>query len=170
MKVAIYGLTITPDFFSDLAKLISILKEKKIDIYIFEPFLRHLQENCHFIPSVAGIFHSGDDLPEDVKFLMSIGGDGTFLKSVFSIKNKSIPVIGINSGRLGFLSDIAREETENALEAILSGEYVIEERSVLQIESTSQLFGDFNYALNEITVTKLETASMINIHTYLNDE
>ncbi len=122
------------------------------------------------MPDIAGFFTFGYELPESVRFLVSIGGDGTLLKSILTLKNKSLPVIGINTGRLGFLSAISRGDLEEAIQLLLSDRYDIEERSVLQFEDGTDLFGDFNYALNEITVTKMDSSSMIKIHTYLNDE
>lgn len=122
------------------------------------------------MPEYASPFNSGDDLPEDVEFLFSIGGDGTFLKSFLSIKNKSIPVVGVNTGRLGFLSDISIDEIDEALQLILNGQYCIDERTVLEIGSEQNAFGDFNYALNEVVVAKQDSGSMINIHVSINGE
>ena len=170
MIIAIFGINIDPAFTPDLAKLFILLKERSIKIYMYKPFYEFVQTQCCIYPEVSGVFSSGKDLPDDVEFLFSIGGDGTFLQSVLTLKNKSIPAVGLNLGRLGFLSDISRDDMNEAIDHILNGHYEIEERSVLQLCEKGQLFGDFNYALNEIAVTKLDTSSMINIHTYLNEE
>ncbi|WP_321286850.1 NAD kinase [uncultured Sunxiuqinia sp.] len=170
MIIAIFGINIEPAFTSDLAKLFSLLKDRKINIYIYEPFFVFLQSTYSLKPEVAGLFTSGKDLPDDVEFLFSIGGDGTFLQSVLTVKNKSIPAVGINLGRLGFLSDISRDDMHEAIDQILNQQFQIEERSVLCLKEKGSLFGDFNYAINEIAVTKLDTSSMINIHTYLNND
>ncbi len=168
--IAIFGTTIDTEFSPDLAKLFVLLKKRNIKVFMYRPFFEFVKKNCLIQPELDGVFTSGDDLPDHVRLLFSIGGDGTFLKSVMSLKNKSIPVVGINLGRLGFLSDISRDGMDEAMDLILSGKYEIEKRSVLKLEGKNGLFGDFSYALNEITVTKLDTSSMINIHTYLNDE
>lgn len=170
MIIAIFGLNIDPIFSADLAKLFQLLKERQINVYMYKPFYEFIQNHCQLRPETAGLFSSGKDLPDDVQFLFSIGGDGTFLQSVLTLKNKSIPAVGLNLGRLGFLSDISRDEMNEAIDHILNDQYEIEERSLLQLSEKGQLFGDFNYALNEITVTKLDSSSMIRIHTYLNGD
>lgn len=170
MDIAIFGLSIDPSYSSDLARLFAILKDRRLNIYIYKPFLDFVKSNCNIQPDIVGVYTTGVELPDSVNFLVSIGGDGTFLKSILTLKRKTIPVIGINLGRLGFLSAISRQEMTEAIESIINQEYEIEERSVLQLNGVVDLFGDFNYALNEITVTKSDSSSMINIHTYLNDE
>ncbi|MGQ8335054.1 NAD kinase [Sunxiuqinia sp. A32] len=170
MIIAIFGTSIDPGFSTDLGRIFLALKERKIKVFMYRPFYDFVKRNCHIQPDLDGFFTSGDDLPDRVRLLFSIGGDGTFLKSVMSLKNKSIPVVGINLGRLGFLSDISRDGMDDAIDLILNEKYEIEKRSVLKVEGQNGLFGDFNYALNEITVTKLDTSAMINIHTYVDDE
>jgi NAD+ kinase len=170
MIIAIFGIQIDPAFSPDLARLFLLLKERNINIYMYKPFYEFVCQQCHIEPEVAGLFNSGKDLPGQVQFLFSIGGDGTFLQSVLTLKNRSIPAVGLNLGRLGFLSDISRNDMNEAIDHILNGNFEIEERSLLQLNEKEQLFGDFNYALNEIAITKLDTSSMINIHTYLNGE
>ncbi|HKJ40874.1 MAG TPA: NAD kinase [Sunxiuqinia sp.] len=170
MIIAIFGINIEPAFSPDLAKLFQLLKERQIQIFMYRPFFEFVRQHCSQTPDVAGLFTSGNDLPDDVQFLFSIGGDGTFLQSVLTLKNKSIPAVGLNLGRLGFLSDISRDDMSQAIDHIFNGRYEIEERSVLQLSEKGKFFGDFNYALNEITVTKLDTSSMIRIHTSLNGD
>lgn len=170
MDIAIFGLSIDPSFSTDLARFFSLLKERRLSVYMYKPFLEFVNANCHISPDIKGTFTTGVELPDSVRFIVSIGGDGTFLKSILTLKRKSIPVIGINLGRLGFLSAISRHDMDEAIDKIFNEEFEIEERSVLELDGVVDMFGDFNYALNEITVTKSDTSSMINIHTYLNDE
>lgn len=170
MKIALYGLSVNHDFIDELVGLFRLFAEKKIECLIYQPFLDYLQHDCDINPIVSGTFNNGEDLPEDVFFLFSLGGDGTFLKSFMTAKNKSLAIVGINSGRLGFLSDISRDEIEKALDCILAGNYIIDERTVLELEIVRENDSEFLYALNEITVTKLDSAAMINIHTYVNGD
>lgn len=170
MKIAFYGQTINPDFFEELSRLFGLLKEKHIESYIYQPFLDYLRLDCGIKPEVSGQFYSTEDLPSDISFMFSLGGDGTFLKSFLFAKNGSIPLVGINTGRLGFLSDISREEIESAIIDILEGNIHIDERTVLELDFISEKRHERQYALNEVTVTKLDSASMINIHTSINDE
>ena len=170
MKIALYGQTVNPEFFDELSRLFDLLKEKHIESFVYSPFLEYLQQDCGIRPEITGQFEDGNDLPDDVSYLFSLGGDGTFLKSFLVAKNGSIPLVGINSGRLGFLSDISRDEIESAVNDILEGNILIDERTALELEIVSEKQSVFLYALNEIAVTKLDSSSMINIHTYINDE
>lgn len=170
MKIALYGISVNPDFVDELLGLFRLLNEKSVECLVYRPFLEYLRNECKIQPEVAGQFDDGDDLPNDVSFLLSVGGDGTLLKSFMATNNRSIPLVGVNSGRLGFLSDISREEIEIALNSILDGDIIIDERTVLEMEISSNQTSELYYALNEITVTKLDSSSMINIHTYVNGE
>ncbi len=170
MSFAIFGLCVDDSFVPDLRRFFTMLSQRGVDMYIYEPFYESIRGQCDQLPEVAGFFNYGHELPESVELLFSIGGDGSLLKSILNLKNKSIPVVGINTGRLGFLAAVSPDDLEQAVEQVLNGNYDIEERSVLQFEEGEPLFGDFNYALNEITVTKLDSSSMIKIHTYLDDE
>jgi len=170
MKIALYGQTVNPEFFEELSRLFYLLKEKQIESYVYRPFLEYLHQDCAIYPEVTGQFDNSNDLPDDVCYMFSLGGDGTFLKSFLVAKNGSIPLVGINSGRLGFLSDISRDEIDSAVSDILEGNILIDERTVLELEIVSDNKSVFQYALNEIAVTKLDSSSMINIHSYINNE
>jgi NAD+ kinase len=171
MIIAIFGLTVDPAFSPDMNRFFSLLRQRQIKAYIYKPFYDLIITTSHIDPDlVAGVFLTGSDLPASVSYLFSIGGDGTFLKSILTLKYRSIPVIGLNSGRLGFLSAISREDMEIAIDDVLNNKFVIEERTLLQVDGLKDLFCEFNYVMNEITVTKMDTSSMINIHTYLNDQ
>jgi len=170
MKIALYGQTVNPEFFEELSRLFYLLKERQIETFVYRPFLEYLHQDCAIYPEVTGQFDNSDDLPDDVCYMFSLGGDGTFLKSFLVAKNGSIPLVGINSGRLGFLSDISRDEIDSAVTDILEGNILIDERTVLELEIVSDKQSVFQYALNEIAVTKLDSSSMINIHSYINNE
>ena len=170
MKIALYGQKVNPEFFEELLRLFFLLKEKQIESFVYRPFLEYLHIDCGIYPEVTGQFEDNNDLPDDISYMFSLGGDGTFLKSFLVAKNGSIPLVGINSGRLGFLSDISRDEIDSAVSDILAGDILIDERTVLELEIVSNKQSVFQYALNEIAVTKLDSSSMINIHTYMNDE
>ncbi len=170
MKIAIYGHSVNPDFFDEIAKLFDLFREKQIESFVYRPFLNYLQTECRIFPEFSGWFETGAELPDDVSFLLSLGGDGTFLKSFIAAHNLSVPLVGINTGRLGFLSDISRGEIEKALNNILEGNIIIDERTVLELEIENNNQSEFFYALNEVTVTKLHSSSMIKIHAYVNGE
>lgn len=110
-----------------------------------------------------------EDIKRPLNLMLSLGGDGTFLEGLHFIKNNNIPILGINTGRLGFLANLNLNELENALEFIFRGEYCIEQRTMLKLESELN-FNNFNYALNEFTIHKLNTSSMITIDLIINGD
>lgn len=106
----------------------------------------------------------------EAEYMLSVGGDGTFLETVSWVRNSKIPVLGFNTGRLGFLANINREDTENAIQQLLAGNFEIEEKTMLQFESDTPVFGDDVVALNDFVVHKNDSSSMITVHTFLNGE
>ena len=169
MNIAIFGQELT--YIQYLNQLLSLLNKIGKRIYMYRPFYEQIKASNSFdIAMIEGLFSEVEDLPDSISFLFSIGGDGTFLKSILMLKRRPVPIVGINFGRLGFLSAIIREDMETAIGQIFSNECELEERSLLQLDSKEGLFNDFNYALNEITVAKRDNSSMINIHTYINGE
>ncbi len=102
-------------------------------------------------------------------FLISVGGDGTILESVRKVGKSGIPILGVNAGRMGFLASTPHENLDKALDRLFGGDFFVAKRSLIKAETTGNLFGDDNYALNEISVHKNATSSMIIVHTYLDD-
>ncbi len=140
-----------------------------IDVLVFKPFFEFMQSKSGLRPKVKGKFESHEDLPNDVDFLFSIGGDGTFLETVSIVKDSGIPVVGINTGRLGFLSYISQEGLEDSLDSIFSGKYDLEERMLLKVNSSGKSFQANNIALNEVRIYK-NAASLVTVHVHVDDE
>ena len=115
-------------------------------------------------------FTSPHEIDAKIDFVISIGGDGTFLECVSLVRNKEIPIAGINTGRMGFLADIPLKEASKAIDSILKKEYRIESRNLIELISAHKIFDDFNFALNELTVHKKDSASMIIIKAYVNGD
>jgi len=115
-------------------------------------------------------FNSSDDLDDSFDSIISLGGDGTLLDTVTLVRDKGIPILGINYGRLGFLASIGREELHSAIQALINRTYVLDKRTLLHLDADIPLFGATPYALNEFTLQKKDSSSMIKIHTYLNGE
>jgi len=170
MKIAIYGRKIEPDFYDTIKDFFKYLEDREIEVCIYEPFYKYILKNAEYKPVVSSFFNRPKDLNTDTNFLFSIGGDGTFLETIYFIRDSNIPIVGINSGRLGFLADIAKENVINALKLLFENKFSITERSLLELQTSNNLFGDFNYALNEVTILKKDSSSMINIQSYLNNE
>lgn len=165
MKVAIFGSKHQKK--EQVVKLFDILEKNGVEIYIQEKFCKYLKETLRLEYGVAGIIKNDDF---DVDLVVSIGGDGTFLRTTSAIGKKDIPILGVNAGRLGFLADVGEKDLEDTFADIFAGNYRIEHRSQLQLSTTHRDYQGFNYALNEIAILKQDTASMITVHAHLNDE
>jgi NAD+ kinase len=170
MEVAVFGTSIQTDFIPVLKKFFQHLIKSGVRIYLYEPFQEFLIREMKYTPPCYAVFLSHEDLSGQVEYIFSIGGDGTFLHSFLTIRNFNIPVIGVNSGRLGFLADISQEQVIDGLTSILQGKYRVIERSLLKVDLHGSKNFDFNYALNEMTVLKTDTSSMIIIHAWINGE
>jgi NAD+ kinase len=115
-------------------------------------------------------FNSAADLDDSIDCLISLGGDGTLLDTVTLVQNKGIPVLGINYGRLGFLANIGKEDLHVAIRALANRTYVKEKRTLIHLDANIPIFNNMPYALNEFTLQKKDSSSMIKINTYLNGE
>ena len=169
MKVAIYGRNFDKSFRENVEKFFKILQNNNIDIVVYSKFFDFLKREIDFNINSVSVFSKHDEIKEDTDLLFSIGGDGTILDAVTFVRNYNIPIVGINTGKLGFLASIAKEEIESALKSILAGDYNIEERTLLKLESSSGIFKEFPYSLNEISVQKIDSA-MITVHVYIDGE
>ena len=136
---------------------------------VFEPYFSEVRHHVT-LPATTITFASHSDLKEDIDFFISLGGDGTLLDSVTLVRNKNIPVVGINFGRLGFLASIGRDELTDAVKALARRSYLLDKRTLLHLDSNLSLFNDVPYALNEFAIHKQDIAPMIKIHVYLNGE
>jgi NAD+ kinase len=149
-------------FFDELTK-------QNIEPVIFEHFFEQIKPMVQ-VPATTTTFSLPEHITEEVEFIISLGGDGTLLDTVTLVRDKNIPIMGINFGRLGFLASIGREEIKSAVQAIAKRTFVIDTRTMIHLDADLPLFGNVPYALNEFAVHKRDTASMIKIHTYLNGE
>lgn len=110
------------------------------------------------------------DLKNNFDLMISLGGDGTFLKAVSFVRNSEIPILGINTGRLGFLSNLSKTQIDQTLQRFNDGHYEFQKRSLLRVHTENDLFADENFALNELTLQKKDTSSMVKVHAYLDDK
>lgn len=165
MKIAIYSRNLPDNQVEFVSELIQKLTIKNIELIIFEPILELLKNNDNLKLDLKG-FESSNEL-DGVEYMFSIGGDGTLLESVSFVKKLKIPILGINTGRLGFLTSASIQEIDNAIEQILQKDYDLDTRSLLDVEIKGNPFGTLNFALNEVTILKKDSSSMITIHTYL---
>lgn len=170
MKIAIFGRIFNPDFQRYIVEFFQNFSANRIDCYIYKPFYSYIKNTAHCALEDVSFFENLNDLPDDVDFMVSIGGDGTFLESIKYLKNFDIPVIGLNSGRLGFLANISKEEIKEAFNAIISGKYELESRAMLTMEClTANISEGHNIALNDATIQKKDSG-MITINAFLDGE
>jgi len=171
MKVAIYGQVYQKNSIAPIESLLRICHEKAFEVYLEADFFKLINKENN-IEKIAGEFKTFNTLDNTFELLISIGGDGTILRAVTYIRDLNIPIIGINTGRLGFLATIQRNSIAKAIDDIVKGNYRISERSLLTIrtEPENKSLFDFNVALNEIAVSRKNTTSMITVETSLNDE
>ncbi len=168
MKIALFGRPFDPDFLDNFRLLIRILEEKATSFLIYDHFYEHIKEYVQFKKDVRIL--TPDSAPDKDSFcLISLGGDGTLLDTITLIRDLHIPVLGINTGRLGFLSAISTDEISFAAKSLISDNFVIDRRSMLQLVQPSNLFENINYALNELTVLKRDNSTMISISAYVDD-
>jgi NAD+ kinase len=170
MKIAVYGKAFTLDARPYIEGLYRRLTDEGIDIALFDQLDTFLRDHCAWDREYP-IFSDHKQLKKfDPDFLITIGGDGTILDAVTLVRNNRIPILGINTGRLGFLSNVAKEEIGPAINKLLAGNYVINPRYTLMVATSDDDEPEPNFALNEVTVSRKGTTSMITVHTYINDE
>jgi NAD+ kinase len=168
MKIAIFGRLFSDEHKVYVQHFFDRLDQIHAEILIYEPFLDFLAPRINVSGNYKA-FTSFSEIEKNTQFFVSFGGDGTFLDATTFVRDSKIPIIGINTGRLGFLSSIAINEVDSAINAILNNNFLLDDRTLLKVEDAQNIFGDINFALNELTVHKKESSSMITIHTYLND-
>ena len=171
MKVAVFGRFYNETTTISVETLFYYLSKKAIEAYIETEFYNLIINKAPNKEAYES-YNKFDTLDSSFDLLVSIGGDGTILRAITFVKDSGIPIIGINTGRLGFLATIQVNEIEKAIQNIIDGKYTISERSLLSIETTppNDDITSFNFALNEIAVSRKNTTSMITVETYLNGE
>lgn len=168
MRLAIFGREFSNDFNEAVYKIFETLNRNNVEIFVFEEYFKFINDNLYFFPKISGTFKYSGDMPENLNLIISIGGDGTMLECVQYAIHADIPVIGINGGRLGFLATISVSNLLDALNDIISGRYIVEKRTLLELYCESNRFGDLNFALNELTIMRV--GSMISIDVWLDEE
>ena len=166
MKIALFGKTIAPENGEYMRQLFKKLAGNQVEIVVYQLFADIV---AAYIPEGVqySIFHSHEDLKADLLF--SIGGDGTILDTVPFVLNSGIPVVGINMGRLGFLSSISKNEIDMAINSVLTGDYSVEQRTLLELVSPEKVFDDVKYALNELNVIRNPEHSLLAIKVFVDD-
>ncbi|MCG7856364.1 NAD kinase [Flavihumibacter sp.] len=170
MRVAIYSRLLDQSDHREIQDLFTELENYHIQPVIYQPFFEQIIGSVKFHDHNFTTFTASGDLDETIDFIISLGGDGTLLDTVTLVRDKNIPILGINFGRLGFLASIGKEDLKAAIASMADRSFVIDKRSLIHLDADRQLFGETPYALNEFAIHKQDISPMIKIHTYLNGE
>lgn len=170
MKIGIYGRTIEQTDRETLRLIFRQLQELNAGIVVEHAYALQLQKGVLDVASYPVFTDTDDLLKEGVECVLSLGGDGTLLETLSFVKNTAIAVLGINLGRLGFLSYVPKEEAVKALAALVNHQYKPDKRSLLEVKSSGNHFEPVPFALNDFTIHKRDTGAMISVETYLNGE
>ncbi|UOK42796.1 MULTISPECIES: NAD kinase [Flavobacterium] len=171
MKLAIYGQTFQQNTKDIIDRILGVIQKNNAEVVFEANYHAILSQNNVFEKEIP-TFSNHTELNDSFDFFISIGGDGTMLRAATFVKSKKIPIVGINTGRLGFLANVQRESVEKSILFLLEGNYKVSERTLLSLEcypDPCDIY-DLNVALNEITVSRKDTTSMITIETFLNSE
>jgi NAD+ kinase len=168
MKIGIHGKEFNRQLVPLMERIFHSLQKNRAELFISSNFEKYLKAAV-FKKFKWKVYKPGESLKKLDAFL-SIGGDGTLLESVSHIGKDETPVLGINTGRLGFLATISKDDVEDSLEKIFSSSFTLDKRTVLRLESNKKLFGKLNFALNDFTLVKKDSSSMITVHTFIDGE
>lgn len=170
MKVAVYGQTYSDNAYEYVIELLDELSVLTSEV-VFEEEFYNLMVKTGEIESFP-VFTANEGLDDSFDMFISFGGDGTILRAITYVKDLNIPIVGVNTGRLGFLSTFKKEDVRKVIKEFVSGAYTIVERSLVEVRTEPQMpeFEHLNFALNEVTVSRKDTTSMITVETHLNNE
>lgn len=169
MLVALYNRTFEESDIPTLQHIVRMLESHRIQVMFYKDFFERLRPHLDFQHNPR-LFTGKRDLPPHTDMLFSLGGDGTLLDTISFVGQSNIPLIGINLGRLGFLAAVPVEDVDAAIVALVRGSYTLEKRTLIHLDSSIPLFDGSPFALNEFTIHRKDSSSMIKIHTYLNGE
>jgi NAD+ kinase len=169
MRIAIYGRDFNDSVLPFVQEVFDALAVHQIEVSVYQKFYNYIKNKVTLSKNVT-TFSGYNELVNQTDVLLSLGGDGTLLDTLSLVRDSQIPVIGINFGRLGFLASINKTEIIEAIEALVHGEYSLDKRGILSLESQNDLFGDEGFALNDMTIHRRDNSAMMIIHAFMNGE
>ncbi|MDD2964957.1 MAG: NAD kinase [Bacteroidales bacterium] len=167
MKIAIFARSVHHEDVGLIHKLLKVLDALNIEAVFYKPFLDRIGAG---LPTGFKVFADQSEIDDSFSFIFSIGGDGTLLDTLGFAAPNNIPIMGINTGRLGFLSTISPHQVELAIDCLVNHDYKLEERSLVELISTGLQINDYNYALNEISIQKSNPTTMLTINVSVDGE
>jgi len=169
MKVAIYGTYDIDKSKQPVEELFGYLISNKIEVIVEYQFLKAINTLTD-VKTTFKFFKGFEDLNNSFNVLITVGGDGTILKATTYVRNLNIPILGINTGRLGFLATVQKTQIKEAIEALIKGQFLVKQRELLNVETNTKNFNVLNFALNEVAINRKDTTSMIVINAYIDGE
>jgi NAD+ kinase len=166
MVIAIYARSTKDNLALYVEEMRSFLIKEKVQLMIFEPYYNYLKSLG--FSAEMDTFNGSEELIARADFLVSLGGDGTILETLELVRKSGIPVLGVNTGRLGFLASVNKNDLIKALQQLLNEKFTLDKRELIEISGCNNCFQQINYALNEFTIHKKDSGAMINIDTYVN--
>ncbi len=168
MQVVVFSKKFKEKDQATIQSLFDVLHDEGVTTYVYAPYLEQIEGKITFKSQVAKFEGYIDFQIRKIDFVITLGGDGTILHAVTEVRDTGVPIMGINLGRLGFLASIERDFIKEAILLLKRGMYSFDERTLLHLESNFPLFEDMHFALNDLTLLKRDTSSMITIHVYIN--
>jgi len=169
MKIGLYGRVLTEQHTAFVQNLINTLHSRGIYFTIHENYYEVIKDKIKF-SQAPDLFAYSSTIANKIDYLLTLGGDGTFLDSIRIVRNSGVKVLGINMGRLGFLATVSKANITKALDALMAKNYVLDERALLEVNMPNLVFEDSNIGLNEFAIYKKESSSMITVHAYIDGE
>lgn len=169
MKIAIFSKSFTEESTVYIQQILKRLETKKAEIFFYESFYEKIKEHV-FVKQEVKTFKEHSEIKDNVNFLFSIGGDGTLLDTITLVRDSGIPILGINLGRMGFLSSISTEMIDSAIEQLFSMNFQLDKRTLVRVNTTGSIFGDLNYGLNEVSIYRKAPYSMLKLQAFVDGE
>ena len=169
MNIAIFSKALPPENDPYIQQIVHGIESRGAGLFLYEPFYQRIRDRITFEREPA-LFRIHAELEKGIDYLLSIGGDGTLLDTIALVRESGIPILGINLGRMGFLSSISKDRIDSALDKLFSKRFSLDQRVLIRLESSQDLFGDMNYALNEVSIYRKSPLSMLKIQAWVDDE
>jgi NAD+ kinase len=166
MTIAVYARSTKDNHTALVEQIFDYLQSEGVEMIIHESYYKYLQDNFNFQREI-GTFSTSEELISKAFYLICLGGDGTMLETVTFVRKSGIPLLGVNTGRLRFLSSVNKDDLERALKLLLREKFTLDKRELIELSGCKNCFNEVNYALNEFTIHKKDSSSMINIDTYI---
>lgn len=166
MTIAVYARNTKENYPSYLEQLLILSETDKFNVIVYKPYIDYV--NASFSKSFSTeTFSNSEELIAKADYVISLGGDGTMLETLEFVRKSGIPVLGVNTGRLGFLATVYKEDFTKAIQLLIKEKFTLDKRELIELDNTTSCFKQVNYALNEFTIHKKESSAMINIDTYV---